>query len=627
MLGRLSREDLVMTVTDKFPAFLALSNEGAKLAEVLILKLGAGRLYGRAGRVERADIFFDHAVEQLQNLFEEGQPIVAICAAGIVVRALAPLLTDKYQDPPVVVLSEDGSAVVPLLGGHHGANNLARDLAGHLSVSAAVTTASDMRFSVALDEPPRGYRLANPQNYKAFMAALLAGEKIFVRGSAPWISNSDLPLTQRESEAGLKVTVTERLLEGSEKELIFHPAVLSLGIGCERNAPSAVVATLARKSLQEAELSPLAIAAVVSIDLKADETAVQNLAKAFSVPARFFSPETLAQEDGRLENPSETVLAEVGCRGVSEGAALAAVGRGGSLVVPKRKNSQATCAIAKSPTPLDTNSLGVARGRLVIVGLGPGQESWRAPEVEKLVRETTELVGYHLYLDLLGPIGEGKTRHGYELGEEERRVRTALNLAAEGKSVALVCSGDPGIYAMAALTFELLDRGNRPDWSRVDIQLVPGISALQGASARAGALLGHDFCTISLSDLLTPWETIEKRLNAAAQGDFVVAFYNPVSRRRTRQLTRAVEILLKHRPADTPVVLGRNLGREGESVTVLRLDELTSDQVDMLTVVLVGSSTSRRVPKADGSFWAYTPRGYEKKEQLRIDGNGEEIRA
>jgi cobalt-precorrin 5A hydrolase/precorrin-3B C17-methyltransferase len=183
--------------------------------------------------------------------------------------------------------------------------------------------------------------------------------------------------------------------------------------------------------------------------------------------------------------------------------------------------------------------------------------------------------------------------------------------------VALVCSGDPGIYAMATLVFELLERGGRADWGRVGVTVMPGVSALQAAAARAGAPIGHDFCTISLSDLLTPWEAIQRRLKAAAEGDFVIAFYNPVSRRRTRQLAEAVEILRQHRPDDTPVVLARNLGRDGETVTVVDLAELTPDRVDMLTVVLVGSSETRRVDRSPGGggggVWVYTPRGYAGK--------------
>ncbi|MGB1236056.1 MAG: precorrin-3B C(17)-methyltransferase, partial [Planktomarina sp.] len=246
---------------------------------------------------------------------------------------------------------------------------------------------------------------------------------------------------------------------------------------------------------------------------------------------------------------------------------------------------------------------------------------WRTPEVSRLVADAEELVGYGLYIDLLGPLAAGKTRSDFPLGGEEARCRYALEQAAQGKNVALVCSGDAGIYAMGALVFELMDRG--PDQHgvsaaahRVEVVCSPGVSALQGAAARAGAPLGHDFCTISLSDLLTPRDDIIRRLHAAAEGDFVIAFYNPVSKTRRTLLAEAREILLKHRPADTPVLLASSLGRPEEQIRYRRLDELEVDEVDMLTVVLIGSSNSQLAQLGEGPRM-YTPRGYSRK----IDGD------
>ena len=231
-----------------------------------------------------------------------------------------------------------------------------------------------------------------------------------------------------------------------------------------------------------------------------------------------------------------------------------------------------------------------------------------------MVTEASDLVGYSLYLDLLGPLAEGKTRHDFALGKEEARVRHAMELAGEGRTVALVCSGDAGIYAMATLVFELIDRAGVSDAARrIAIACAPGISALQAAAARAGAPLGHDFCTISLSDLLTPWPDIQRRVRAAAEADFVIAFYNPVSQKRRTQLAFARDELLTHRPAETPVILATNLGREGETVRIVPLAELRVDDVDMLTVVIVGSSETRIVTTGDGRRWAYTPRGYAGK--------------
>jgi cobalt-precorrin 5A hydrolase/precorrin-3B C17-methyltransferase len=275
------------------------------------------------------------------------------------------------------------------------------------------------------------------------------------------------------------------------------------------------------------------------------------------------------------------------------------------LLVEKQRSKRATCAIAKAPGIIDASVAGMPRGQLFVVGTGPGTPDWRTPEVERMVGAASDLVGYGLYLDLLGPLAAGKVRHEYRLGEERDRVFAALDLAAEGRTVALVSSGDPGIYAMASLVFECLDELNRPDWQRLEIVVSPGISALQACAARIGAPLGHDFCTISLSDLLTPWEAIERRLQAAAEGDFVVALYNPASGRRRSQLVKALKILGTYRPGSTPVILGRALGRPEESVSVTPLAAFDPETVDMLSLVMIGSSQTR----VSGNR-VFTPRGY-----------------
>ncbi|WP_426417042.1 precorrin-3B C(17)-methyltransferase [Aestuariirhabdus sp. LZHN29] len=247
---------------------------------------------------------------------------------------------------------------------------------------------------------------------------------------------------------------------------------------------------------------------------------------------------------------------------------------------------------------------------LYLVGIGPGDPAYLAPAARRALDTCNDWVAYRLYLDLLGPLGDGKQHHDLPLGEEIERARLALKLTLEGRSTALISSGDIGIYAMATLVFELLEGEFSEQANHIQIEVVPGISAVQMAAARAGAPLGHDFCTISLSDLLTPWETIETRLHAAGQGDFVTAFYNPVSRQRDWQLAHAKKVLLDYRPASTPVVIARNLGRDDEKVSFTTLAELDPQRVDMLTLVLVGNSESRML---DNGRWVYTPRGYRKK--------------
>ena len=597
-------------------AIVVLSAGGLALARRLQPLLPASRVHGLAGRADAADATFAETAAHLGGLFAAGTPIVGICAAGILIRAVAPLLADKRAEPPVVACAEDGSSAVPLLGGHHGANRLARAVAVALDGIAAITTAGDVRFGFGLDDPPPGWRIANAEAAKDVAAALLGGRPVALTveaSDAAWLRSSGIRFAGAEAaEAEILVTDHATPRPRTFPSFVLHPPTLAVGVGCERGCPPDALIALVRDTLAAHHLAEGSVACVVSVDLKADEAAVHATAAALGVPARFFSATELESEAPRLANPSDVVFREVGCHGVAEGAALAAVGAPGTLVVEKTRSQRATCAVARAVADIDAAQVGRARGRLTVVGIGPGSPAWRTAETTRVLSEATDIVGYRLYLDLIADLAAGKRLHTAPMAEEEARVRIALDLAAEGRTVALVSSGDAGIYALATLAFELLDRENRPEWNRLAIAVAPGISALQAAAARAGAVIGHDFCTISLSDLLTPWPEIERRLRAAAEADFVVALYNPVSQRRRTQLQAAREILLTGRPETTPVVLARNLGRDGETLRVIELKDLTPEDCDMLTVVLVGSSNTRAVVRGTHRF-VYTPRGYARK--------------
>ncbi len=593
------------------PRVMCLNNAGAPVARKLADALGLP-LEGRAGRVDAADTYFDNGLDHARDLFAAGHPVIGVCSAGILIRAVASLLADKTTEPPVIAVAEDGT-VVPLLGGHRGANRLAREVAGIIDGHAAVTTAGDIALGVALDEPPAGWRLANPEAAKSVMAKLLVGGGAIIEGEAHWLDS--LPRGD-----GTKITITAAPHEPAIDELVFAPQLYTLGVGCSRNCPPGELAALVRETLIEANIAPAALAAIHSIDVKADEPAVLDLAGSLNVPLTFFDAQTLNAQTPRLATPSDVVFAEVGTHGVSEAAALCGVGPEGSLLVNKRKSANATCAIGQSLTPI-TELQGLKRGKVSLVGIGPGQSAWRTPEASRLIADADELVGYSLYIDLLGPLALGKSRQDFPLGGEEARCRYALEEAAKGRNIALICSGDAGIYAMGALVFELLDRGadeagvSGPA-RRVEVVSAPGVSALQAAAARAGAPLGHDFCAISLSDLLTRRDDIIRRITSAAEGDFVIAFYNPVSKTRRTLLAEARDILLNHRPKDTPVLLATSLGRPEEQLRYRRLEDLQVDEVDMLTVVLIGSSHSKLAELGDGPRM-YTPRGYAR----RIDGD------
>jgi cobalt-precorrin 5A hydrolase/precorrin-3B C17-methyltransferase len=593
------------------PVILCLNASGEATAARIAALIGA-KVHGREGRVGKADAYFPNALDHARDLFAAGVPIIGVCASGILIRAVAPLLADKRAEPPVLSVSDDGEVVIPLLGGHRGANRLAREIADGLGSKAAITTAGDLAIGAALDVPPLGYRLANPEDAKEAMAALLSGAGVGIEGDNIF----DIP----DQNGAVKLCVTDKPVAGSGSKLVYHPQQYVLGVGCARGADAGELWALVEGELARAGIAAGAIAAVATLDLKADEPAMNSLAARLGVPLRVFTAVELEAEAARLANPSDVVFAGVGCHGVSEGAALACAGADATLALEKAKTANCTCALAKADAPI-TELRGRARGRLTVLGIGPGQAAWRTPEVSQFVAQADELVGYGLYIDLLGPLAHGKTRSDFPLGGEEDRCRYALERAGEGHNVALICSGDAGIYAMGALVFELLDRGPEaqgvPDAARrVEVICSPGVSALQGAAARAGAPLGHDFCAISLSDLLTPRTDILRRLKAAAEGDFVIAFYNPVSKTRRTLLAEARDILLEHRPADTPVMLASSLGRPEEHVRYRRLADLQVDEVDMLTVVLIGSSNSKLAALGEGPRM-YTPRGYARK----IDGD------
>ncbi|OUL32675.1 precorrin-3B C(17)-methyltransferase [Nostoc sp. T09] len=571
------------------PAVVVLGQNSVAVARKIISVLPGATLYGLAGRTWEVDVNFSNFGDTLRELFAQGRPLIGICAAGILIRTLAPMISDKRQEPPVLAVAEDGSAVVPLLGGLSGVNDLARRIAEVLDVKAAITTTGDIRFRTALLSPPPGYHLANPDDAKTFISDLLAGAQVKLEGTAPWLSNSQLPI---DSNGNLTIKISDRVVTPTTNCLVYHPATIAIAISDISGTNDEVVASV-RQLLAEAELAPASVAGVFAPISTAANPAIHAVASALEVPTRFFTPNQLEN----LRSQGYTLAQAV---------AMAATGTSGQLI----STAEAEVAIAISPQPIDPSTIGQPRGRLAVIGTGPGSLEWMSPEVKEILKSATDLVGYTTYLNLVGSLAEGKQRHDSDNREEIARAEMALDLAAEGRYVAVVSSGDPGIYAMATAIFEVLDRHAKPEWDSIDIHVAPGISAMQAAAAAIGAPLGHDFCAISLSDILKPWSIIEQRIAAVAEADFAIAFYNPVSKERTWQLTEARNILLRYRTPDTPVVLARNLGRPGQAVKVITLEELAPAVADMRTIILVGSSKTRTIQRGDGSISVYTPRRY-----------------
>jgi len=564
----------------------------------------------------------ENSAKLLPSLFKKNSAIIGVCATGILLRFLAPLINNKHDEPPVIAVSGDGKFIVPLLGGHNGANALAKIIAAKTGGQAAITTASETAFAFSLDEPPEGYILADLKGdeggnrAKSAMAAILNGEALQIAGNSAgngdWLQQAGYKISPVGS---VKIVVSE-FVDAKNKAgeyLHYFPKNLVAGMGCARGAEASEIISLLEKTLAAASLSPNSLAAIATIDIKSDEEGLHQAAAYFGVPLKLFSPDELGKKAKQVPNPSLVVKAETGTASVAEAAALFA----GKLVVEKQKTTNATCAIGCAENPVDLTGFGKNPGQLHLVGIGPGESKQRTKSATDALKTSDHWVGYSLYLDLVGDLQNNQKLHSFDLGDEEKRVRFAMELAAKGNNVALVCSGDAQIYAMASLVFELmLAKGKRAvsaSAKRLEVTSHPGISALQMASSRAGALLGHDFCAISLSDLLTPRTDIEKRLLAAAEADFVTAFYNPRSRRRVELIAKAKQLFLQHRPPDTPVIIASNLGRDKESVRIVALEKFDPEEIDMLTIVLFGSSNSVSFSRGNGKNTAFTPRGYANK--------------
>lgn len=536
-----------------------------------------------AGRATGAVLPFEHHHGELADTVRERWNGVAgfvlCCATGIAVRVIGPLLADKRTDPAVVCVDEARQWVVVLSGGHAGGgNDLAREVAGLLGATPVVTTATDAAQIPALDDLP-GYVAIG--DVAGVARAWLDHGPPLVESPTGW------PAPFAAGDGPHRVVVTDEAITPGPGDVVLHPPSLVVGIGASTDAPAQAADELLEQVLHEYGLARASVGLVATIDRRAPDPVVTSL----GLPVVAFDGDALASVV--VPNPSPVVEAEVGTPSVAEAAALLAAGPGASLVAPKHKALTATVAIARRPGP---------RGSVAVVGLGPGHPRHRTPAAAATVREADVVIGYDLYVeqcrDLLRPAQRVITS---PIGAETDRCQIALDEAAAGASVALVCSGDSGVYAMAGLVHELAAPHGGPP-----IEVVPGVTAATVAASLLGAPLAHDHASISLSDLLTPWSVIENRLHAVAQGDMAVALYNPRSMRRTWQLDAARSILLERRPPSTPVGIVTDAGRPALEVRLTTLDELDAATVGMLSIVIIGSSTT--VVRGGRMV---TPRGYD----------------
>ncbi|WP_405732672.1 precorrin-3B C(17)-methyltransferase [Streptomyces sp. NBC_01537] len=531
---------------------------------------------------DRARVYDGPVREAVTVAFAECEQLVCFLATGAAVRLIAPLLADKATDPGVVCVDEAHRHAVALLGGHGGgANALAAAVSEVLGTAPVITTATDAVDAYGLDMlglPVEGA-------IAAVSRAMLDGEPVAMRADAVW----PLPaLPPNVGEAGeAEIRVTDLVVPAGERTAVLRPASLVVGVGGSRGVAAEEVLGLVREALEGAGLSARSVAALATVEAKADEAGIVAAAERLNVPLLTYAAGTLAGIE--VPNPSAAPLAAVGTPSVAEAAALAAAGQGGELVVQKRKSAMATAAVARRRP----------RGRLSVVGLGPGARDLLTPRAREELRRAAVVVGLDQYVDQIRDLLRPGTRILESgLGAEEERARSAVAEARAGYAVALIGSGDAGVYAMAspALAEASAD---------IDVVGVPGVTAALAAAAILGAPLGHDHVSISLSDLHTPWEVIERRVRAAAESDLVVTFYNPRSRGRDWQLPKALAILGERRTPQTPVGVVHAASRPDERSEVTTLAALDVTTVDMVTVVTVGNTATREVAGR-----MVTPRGY-----------------
>ncbi|NMM23682.1 MAG: precorrin-3B C(17)-methyltransferase [Phycicoccus sp.] len=543
------------------------------------------------------------AADALKTGFAEYDAVVAVMAAGAVVRILAPLITvgDKSSDPAILVVDEAGRFVIPILGGHAaGANRLAIELAILLGADAVITTATDVTGVPGLDN--LGWPVSG--DVSGVSRAMLDGEKVTLTSAHRWPlpALGENVVEDLGGEVGVDrptIVISDLATQtGGDGTVVLRPPSLVVGMGASRGVSTDEVRRLLDEALQDAGLAIGSVAAIATAQIKADEEALIELAHQLGVPLVTHSAAALGQVT--VPNPSEVVRAAVGVPSVSEAAAL--LGARECLDWPEQSGripadlivTKTASAMATVPPPRHR-----PRGRLAIVGLGPGSRDLLTDAARDELRRASVIVGLDQYVDQIRDL----LRPGTEilssgLGQEEERAHTAVARARDGFAVALIGSGDAGVYAMASPALEVADEA-------IDVVGIPGVTAALAAAAVLGAPLGHDHCYLSLSDLHTPWPVIERRVRAAAQGDFVLLCYNPRSAKRDWQLGRALELLAEHRPPTTPIGVVRNASRPDQSAILTTIADFDPTVVDMYSLVVIGASQTRIV---GGRM--VTPRGY-----------------
>ncbi len=548
----------------------------------------------------------------VKRAWEDHSQLIFVMAAGIVTRTIAPLLDNKKNDPPVVIVDEAGKYVISLLSGHlGGANELAERTAKAINAEPVLTTSTDINHLTAPDlwAKEKHLLIENPYLIPKVTTRFINNGALRVFIDNPL--KIDLPedyLLVDPPFADLLITNKASLnLCGCKvrDQLIARPKNLYVGIGCNKGTTIDEIEEAIKRVFSDANLSVLSIAKFATIDIKTKEEGLKNLAKKMGVPLVGFPASRL--NDVKNVSVSEAAKRATGAQAVAEPAALLA-SKNGELIVNKVKSGNLTIAIAQ------TNTLTPCISKLSVIGTGPGLPDYMTAQAKRTLQEAEIIVGYDTYIEQIKPLINEKVIFSTGMTEERQRCAKAVEMALSGKNVAVVSGGDPGIYAMAGLVLELLkdaeDSGKSflIEPSELETEIIPGLSALNACASRLGAPLMHDFASISLSDRLTRWEVIEKRINNAAEADFVIVLYNPKSKGRAEHINRARDIIAKHRHPDTPVGIVKGAMRENEDIIITNLKEMLNHEIDMQTTVIIGNSQSYV-----WNNYIITPRGYQYK--------------
>ena len=540
----------------------------------------------------------------VKQAFSSADALIFWCAAGIAVRSIAPYLSHKSKDPAVLVLDEKGTHCISLLSGHMGgANALTRTVSELCGAEPVITTGNDTEHRFSVDEFARcnGFVVTDWEKAKRISADVLAGKTLKIAGLlekeqyCPVEGMEEHAWTAGELPDDADVWITSRQLPVPAQVLQLIPKDLTIGIGCRRGTNCSALQTALARFLEQTGLDARGICRITSIDRKKEEQGLIDLAAELKVPFVTYTSEELLQAPG--EYPSSEFVREItGVDNVCQRSAMLGAGDGAICLAEKTVVDGITMAAACGGSGKSSGS----RGMVCAVGIGPGDRTQMTAQAMEVLRRADLIVGYKTYVDQIRPVFPDKEYAVSGMRQEISRIREALEEAAKGKTVAVISSGDASVYGMGGLLWELSEQYD------VDVECVAGITAALSGGAVLGAPLGHDFTCISLSDLRTPWDLIRRRLELAAEGDFVIALYNPSSRTRQHRYEEACRIILEHRHSDTVCGWCRNIGRQGEEWKVCTLRELEKQPVDMLTTVFIGNSRTRVIRGR-----MVTPRGYE----------------